>query len=140
MSPGDKPVDRRKQVHAMVDAVNARDFEALAELPFDPEFEYRSAVAAVEGEVYKGGAQGLRKWAESVDEAFDGFHAEVVEVHEVGEEQALVVFHVAGTAKASGFRLDERLAQVWTWRNGKLWRNEAYADPKEAFEAVGLHE
>jgi ketosteroid isomerase-like protein len=134
------PVDRRKQVHALVDAVNARDFEAIGDMPFDPEYEFRSAVAAVEGGVYTGGVQGLREWAESVDEAFDGFHAEVVEVHEVGDDRALIVFHVTGTAKASGFRLDERLAQVWTWRDGRLWRNEAYADPQEAFAAVGLRE
>lgn len=140
MSPSDVPLERRKQVHEVVDTVNARDFEALAKLPFDPDFEYRSAVAAVEGEVYKGGVQGLRKWAENIDGTFDGFHAEVLEVHEVGEEQVLVVFRVVGTAKASGFPLDVRLAQVWTWRNGKLWRNDAYTDPQQAFEAVGLRE
>jgi ketosteroid isomerase-like protein len=127
-------------MQALVEAVNTRDFEALAEFPFDPEFEFRSALAAVEGEVYTGGVQGLRKWVETIDEALDDFHAEVVEFHEVGEEQALVVFGVVGTAKASGFPLDVRLAQVWTWRNGKLWRNDVYADPREAFEAVGLSE
>jgi ketosteroid isomerase-like protein len=134
----DLPVERRQQVHALVDAVNARDFEALAKLPFHPEFEFRSAVAAVEGEVYRGGAQGLRRWAEAIDGTFDDFHAEVLEVHEVGEEQVLVLFHVVGTAKASAFPLDARLAQVWTWRDGKLWRNDAYADPHDAFKAVGL--
>lgn len=140
MSPQDVPGDRRKQVHALMDALNARDFEALADLPFDPEFAFRSAVAAVEGEVYTGGVPGLRQWAETVDGTYDGFQAEAVEVHEVGEEQALIVFRVTGTAKASGFRLDERFAQVWTWRGGRLWRNDVYTDPDEAFQAVGLRE
>jgi ketosteroid isomerase-like protein len=140
MSPGDVSLDRRKQIQALIDGVNARDFEALATLPFDQEFEFRSAVAAIEGEVYTGGAEGLRKWADTVDAAFNGFHAEVLELHEVAEEQALVVLRVTGTAKASGFPLDERLAQVWTWRDSKLWRNAVYTDAREAFEAVGLGE
>jgi ketosteroid isomerase-like protein len=140
MSREDAPIDRPKQVHALIDALNARDFERLAELPFDPDFEFRSAVAAVEGDAYTGGVPGLRKWAETVDGVFDGFQAEVMEVHEVEDDRAVIVLHVVGTAKASGFPLDARLGQVWTWRDGKLWRNDVYTDPQEAFAAVRAQE
>ncbi len=140
MSREDLPVSRRDQVHAVIEALNARDFEALAELPLDREGEFRSAVAAAEGGVYGMGVEGLREWANDIDEIFDGFHIEVVEVHEVGDEQVLVVFRVVGTAKGSGFPLDVPVAQVWTWRDGKIWRNATYTDPHEAFRAVGLRE
>jgi ketosteroid isomerase-like protein len=116
-----------------MDALNARDFETLADLSFyHPEGEFHSLLAGVEGEVYVGGVEGLRKWAEDVDATWENFHAEVLEIHELGDEQAVVVFRATGRAKASGIPLDWRVAQVWTWREGKLWRNVSYTDPSEA--------
>jgi hypothetical protein len=36
--------------------------------------------------------------------------------------------------------VDARLTQIWTWRNGKMWRNEVFTDPREALKAAGLAE
>lgn len=130
------PQEMRDQVDAIWSALNARDFDALGEL-LDREVRFHSVVAAAEGEVYVGIA-GLRKWADNVDATWEGFHTEAIEFHEAGPNQAVVVSHLTGKAKASGVPLDVRTGHVLTWRNGKGWLHVAYTDPREAFAAVGL--
>ena len=120
----------------VMDAINARDFDALASVPFDEEFEFHSRISVSEGDTYRG-MDGLREWAADVDEVFEDFHAAVTEV-QAADDRAVVVFHVTGRARGSGVPLDVRLAQVWTWREGKLWRNVAYSDREEAMRAAGV--
>ncbi|MEX2252732.1 MAG: nuclear transport factor 2 family protein [Thermoleophilaceae bacterium] len=138
MSQEDTPLSKREHADAMTAAVATRDFKALADL-VDPEVELRSVLAGVEGGTYTG-AEGLRTWVEDLHSTWDDYRGEIVEFHEVGDDQTLVIFRVRGTAKSSGVPLDSRLAQVWTWRDGKPWRAEAYTDPHEALKAVGLRE
>jgi ketosteroid isomerase-like protein len=124
-------------VRRVVGALNARDFEELAEVPLEPDFQFRSLISDSEGTYYVG-LDGLRQWAADIDEVFDGFHVEVLEVRPAGPDLAVILIRVSGRSKASGAPFDERNAQVWTWRNGRLWRNEAYSDPAEAMRAAGL--
>jgi ketosteroid isomerase-like protein len=138
MSDGNALQDKRKHAEAVVDATVRRDFEALAEL-VDPEMEFRSVLADVEGLTYKG-IDGMRRWAEDTDATWDDWQAEIVEFREVGDDRTVVVSRVTGKAKASGVPLDVRLGQVWTWRDGKPWRNDSWTDPNKAFEAAGLGE
>jgi ketosteroid isomerase-like protein len=51
-----------------------------------------------------------------------------------------VIVRIRGRAKASGVPVEAVTAQIWTWRDGKMWRNQVFADPREALEAVGLRE
>ena len=44
----------------------------------------------------------------------------------------------SGRARSTGVRVDMRFAQVYTLRDGRQIRMEMYADPAEAFDAVGL--
>ena len=139
MSEETTPEDRREQFEAMLDALNARDFESLAEL-LDPEVEFRSIVGAVEGEAAYTGIDGLRKWAEEVDAVWEDWYQEVVDFREVSESQAVAVIRATGRARGSGVPLDTCTGNVLTWRHGKGWRNEAYSDPSQALEAAGLSE
>jgi ketosteroid isomerase-like protein len=124
-----------------MDALNARDFESLLAFEFlDPAVEFRSVLGASEGEAAYMGIDGLRKWAERVDAVFEDWHQEVVGFREVGESQAVAVIRATGRAKGSGVPLDICTGNVLTWRRGKGVRNEAYSDPRAAFEAVGLRE
>jgi ketosteroid isomerase-like protein len=124
-------------VRRVVDALNARDFDALAEVPLAPDFQFRSLISDSEGTYYTG-LDGLREWARDVDEVFDDFRVEVLEVHPAPEDRAVITIRVSGSSKASGAPFSERNAQVWTWRDGQMWRNEAYSDPGEAKRAAGL--
>jgi ketosteroid isomerase-like protein len=132
----DVPRDRTQQIHLATDALNARDFEALATV-FHPELEHHSVFAAVEGEVYRG-IEGQRKRWDNVTATWDDFRIEVAEIHDVDDERMLVVLRLTGEAKASGLPLDTRLAQVWTWCQGQVRRITTYTNPSDAREAVGL--
>ena len=130
----------REQAEAILAALNARDFEALGDMPFHPDMQFRSLLFAVEGGAIYHGIQGLRQWAQDIDSVFDDLNNELIDLHEVDDERAVVVVRVTGRAKGSGVPVDERRGQVWTWRKGKLWRNDAFPNPDEAFKAAGLSE
>jgi ketosteroid isomerase-like protein len=50
----------------------------------------------------------------------------IVDFRAVSHDEFVVVYHLTGTARASGVPLDTQTAQVWTVRDGKVWRNVAY--------------
>ena len=127
----------RAQAAQLMAAINARDFDAAGELPLEPESEFRSIIAASEGATYRG-IEGLRQWARDVDAVWEDFRIETLELVPAGDDCAVLVMHLTGTARASGVPLDSTIGQVWHWREGRLWLNEAYADPRDAFAAAGI--
>jgi ketosteroid isomerase-like protein len=130
--------DKRQQVQTSTEALNAWNFEGLADV-FHPDLEHHSVFAAVEGEIYHGIEGQRRRW-ENVQATWDDFRIAVAEVHDVDNQCAVVVLRLTGKAKVSGAPLDSILGQVWTWRDRKVWRIVTYTDPREALEAVGLAE
>jgi ketosteroid isomerase-like protein len=132
------PRDKRQQVQTSTEALNARNFEMLADV-FHPELEHHSVFAAVEGEIYRGIDGQRRRW-ENVQATWNDFRITVAEVHDADSESAVVVLHLTGSAKASGAPLDTLLGQVWTWRDWKVWRIVTYTNPRDALEAAGLSE
>ena len=131
--------EKRGQAEAIFAAINARDFEALGEMQFHRDMEFHSVFAATEGRIYRG-TSGLREWAEDVDSAFEGFRVELLDLTELDAGRAILSVRVAGRARASGIPVDQRLAQIWTWRDGQLWRNHVFTDTQEAFRAAGVAE
>ena len=130
--------EKREHGQALIAALNARDFDAIANSPYFGEHaEFRSAIALSEGEVYRG-VQGLRDWAANVDATWDDFHIEILEHRDLPPDRSLTVFRVTGRAKTSGVPLDMPTAQIWTWEDGKMVRNDSFTDLRDAFEAAGL--
>ncbi len=132
------PRDKREQVQVSTDALNAWNFEALADI-FHPKLEHHSVFAAVEGDVYRGIEGQRRRW-ENVQATWDDFHITVAEIHDADNESVVVVLRLTRKAKVSGAPLDSFLGLVWTWRDGKVWRMVSYTDPRDALEAVRLSE
>jgi ketosteroid isomerase-like protein len=58
------------------------------------------------------------------------------EILDAGPERVIVVWHVTGTAKASGVPTELRLAVVYTIRAGKIVRGREYMTKEEAFAAA----
>ncbi len=128
----------REQGERLMEAINARDFDALARDPwFHPEFQFHSALSAAEGH-YHVGVSGLREWAESMDSVWAEFHVTITDLRELQDGRLLVTYRATGKARGSGMPLDTQTAQVWSLRDGRLWHSQSYTDPREAFEAVGL--
>ena len=118
-------------------AINARDFDAAAAMPLDPELEFRSIIAASEGTSYRG-IEGLRQWGRDVDGTWEDFTIETLELVPAGDDHAVLVMRLTGRARGSGVPLESTIGQVWYWREGRLWLNEAYSDPRDAFAAAGI--
>ena len=132
------PLDKRKQVETSTDALNAFNFEVLADV-FHPELEHHSVFAAVEGEVYRGIEGQRRRW-ENVHATWDGFRIAVVKVHDVDDESVVVVLHLTGNAKVSGAPSTAfwaRCGRGGTGRSGGSSPTQTHAGPRSR-GAVGV--
>ena len=83
------------------------------------------------------GVDGAERFMAEWLAAWDKWELEPESFHEAGDK-VLAVMHQHGRSKASGLEVDMHFAQVWTLRDGETTRMQMYADPAEAFEAVGL--
>ncbi len=73
-------------------------------------------------------------------ESFDGFHGDVEEYIDVGDDRVFTWVRYTGRGRESGVPADWHLAIIFTIRDGKLVRGEEYFDRDEALEAAGLLE
>src|ERR1043165_6862862 len=62
------------------------------------------------------------------------------EIVDVGNGKVLVLVHPLGRGRASGMAVNNHIAHVWTFRDGKAARLVVYEEPSEALKAVGLGE
>jgi ketosteroid isomerase-like protein len=129
----------RRRAHAVIDALNRRDFEAIEAMGvFPPDGEFHSALAVAEGDVFRG-VDGLRKWARAADETWADYSVEILRIEPMGGNRAVAEFRNTGRARASGVPLDMRTGQIWTFTDEGLWtRNETFTDAREAFELAGV--
>jgi ketosteroid isomerase-like protein len=124
-------------VSALVEAINRREWDGISPM-LHPDFEFHAAISAVEQRPYAG-EQGIRAFVADMDTIWEGYRIELTEVREASD-QAIARMHISGTARASGVPLNQDLAQVITWRDGRIWRVVAYTVPADALKAVGLAE
>ena len=129
----------RERFEALLAAMNARDFDAVAEL-VGAKVEFNSVVATADGAGSYRGIDGLRKWAEDVDAVWEDWHQEVVDFRVVSKNQAVAITRATGKARASGVPLDTQTGNVLTRTPDGGWQLRAYSDPRAALEAVGLQE
>ena len=131
-----------KDIHAfaagMVEALNQRDPDALLAL-VRPDYEFHSRLMAVEGRAYRG-REGFCDYFRDLGESFTDLRWSLDEV--VGErgDEAVVVFRFTARGRESSTPVDVLAPQVWTFRDGRPWRNVIYASRQEALEAAGLQE
>jgi uncharacterized protein len=75
------------------------------------------------------------RWAEM----WDDWTMELEEFIDAGSDQVILVFREKGRSE-SGLQMDERHAELYTLRDGKILRRKGFSDPAEALEAAGLKE
>jgi ketosteroid isomerase-like protein len=122
----------------LIGAWNRRDVEAAVAL-FDQEAVWYPAIeASTEGRrTYRGHAE-LRQYHRDLAEFSKDGHAEISEVHDLGDR-------VLGLGSiwlrfASGVELNQEGAFLHTWRNGKCVDARSWLSHAEALEAAGLSE
>jgi ketosteroid isomerase-like protein len=90
-------------------------------------------------EVYRG-YDGFLRWVKTVEEIWDQFTVVPEEFIDAGE-RVFVGIRISGQGKGSGVEVNMRVFNVWTFRDGKVWRlTGGYRDRAEAREAAGLSE
>jgi ketosteroid isomerase-like protein len=114
-----------------------RNYEAMAELA-DPDFELDLTDRVLNPATYRG-ADGMRQFFAEVDELWESMDMHVQRIVE-RDDEVLALLLVNITGRGSGLSLEDRIAQRWTARDGKLVRMRVYADQQAAlaeFEAGG---
>jgi ketosteroid isomerase-like protein len=118
-------------------ALEKRDLDTLAELAV-PDFELDVTDRVFNPATYHG-AEGLRQFFAEVDELWESMDLNVERLVERGDEVvALLLVNITG--RGSGLELQDRIAQHWTAREGKLVRMRVRSDQEAAlaeFEAGG---
>ena len=121
-----------------VEAWTRRDVETVIAL-MDPDAEWHPAFEGIteDERTYRGYA-GMRQYFEDLADVSKESHAEYPEMHDLGD-QVLGLGHTWFKFD-SGVELDQEVAILLIWRNGKCVEGRSWLSHAEALEAVGLSE
>lgn len=123
----------QKIVAELYEAFARRDVRAITEI-VDPEVEIQQTTLLPWGGTYHGHA-GLMafftKLLGHVDSRVDA------DAFIDAGDHVVVIGHTRGKVRASGKEFDVRIAHVWTLKDGKARRFEAYIDTPAMLEALG---
>ena len=124
-------IDRTRRLAA---AYNARNVEGIVAL-CDPDVQFRSALAAVDGASYTG-HDGIRAWSRDVADAWgEETRVEPEAFFDLGET-TLAFYLLHGEGLHSGVRV----ALAIRWRNGLMADVTAYANREQALSDLGVTE
>ena len=126
-----------------IDSFNYSNFVLSGATPFptlrefcDPDVEWDFSRTEIDGEIYHG-YEGWVRFAEGVRERCQKFRFGAREIIDAGE--SVVVFSRNSGLTKSGIKLDSRVVQVLTFRNGKVVAYRYFGEDRAAcLEAVGL--
>jgi ketosteroid isomerase-like protein len=125
-------------VRAVYSAWNHRDGDDQMLAFLADDFEFVNPNYAVEPGVRRGHA-GWWAVIKSLDDAFDDYHHELVETHDLGDRVLCFTTFVART-NADSVALRQSEEHIWTLRDGKITRLEWFHNRAEALAAAGLSE
>lgn len=126
--------EKAELVGRVYEALNRADPDALVALAHE-DVEFVSILSSVEGGAYRG-HDGLRRYVDDLQRAWDEATWTVERVVELDQETVVAVSSARFHARSSGMQLDQAFAVVLRFRDGLVWRAEAYADVDEAFKAA----
>src|SRR5262245_13858058 len=128
----------RRFVGTRVDALDDESLGSAMQV-FHPDVEFREDPMFPEASVYRG-HDALRAYAKRFSDEFDQFWWEADDFLDAGDDQVLVLLRVRGRGKGSGAEFDIRGGCLFTLRDGRAARVDAYLDRRKALEAAGLRE
>jgi ketosteroid isomerase-like protein len=118
--------------------IEAQLTDAALEELCDPEVEW---VPVPQGLLTGGsyvGYEGIRRFSADFFSAWDEFVAEPKEFRDVGNDRVVVSMRVRG--RMHELEIDEVWSAIWTLRNGRIVRSQAFTSEDGALEASGLRE
>jgi ketosteroid isomerase-like protein len=127
--------ERIRVVDAFANAITARDTEAAIEL-CHPEIEFFSLLAQLEASPYRGFA-GIRRYFKDIEATWEEWRVEVEQLLSARDGRVVIVMSTHMRGKGSGLPFVQRVANVWEFKDEKLWRATLYRDPADAVQATG---
>jgi ketosteroid isomerase-like protein len=115
----------------------ARDLDAYFE-DVDPEIEFHLSGAFPDLEAVYRGRAGVQKFFEQFAEPWEELSVEPNRIFDL-DTRVLVLFHFRARGR-DGIEVQLPLAHLWTMREAKAVRMDAYSDQRKALEAAGLSE
>jgi ketosteroid isomerase-like protein len=126
-------LDLVKEAYA---AFKAGGFDALARYA-SPDVEFREDPAFPEAGTYRG-PDAFRTYSEGFYETFDDWTFEVEEWIDAGDGKVVGLAVASGRGKDSGVDVRQEAAWIFTVRDGKIVRMDAYLDRAAALRAAGV--
>jgi ketosteroid isomerase-like protein len=117
------------------DALAREDYQAVLEL-IHPEIEIHDRPESPDARSYHGHEGVLTALQLNVD-AFEELRFTPEELIDA-DDQVVVVIRISGRGKVSGVPVEERIAHLWSIREGKAARLQVFSDPADARKAAGL--
>jgi ketosteroid isomerase-like protein len=131
------PAQNVDLVHRMYEAFNRGDWEgAFADT--SPEIEWETDPRHPKAGVYRGRAE-FQRFMQDFE---DPFEQTVIEPEEFFARGDRVVAFIKIRRRPSGSTADVeiRIGELWTVRDGKIVRGQAFGEREKALEAAGLSE
>jgi ketosteroid isomerase-like protein len=128
--------EERETLRRVLEAFNSGDLgRILASTHQDFEGEVPPELSA-EPDTYRG-HDGMRRYFESFQDAMDEIRFRPERYWEIGESVVLAA-RITAKGRRTAIPVEQQVALIWTFRDGKALRVRAYASPSEAFAALGL--
>jgi ketosteroid isomerase-like protein len=128
--------ERISAVRAFADAITERDIDAALEL-CHPEIEFFSLMAQLEAAPYRGFA-GIRRYFMDIDATWEEWRVEVEQLLPSADGRIVIVMSTHMRGRGSGLPFAQRVANVWEFKDEKLWRATLFLDPAEALRATAV--
>ena len=121
-------------VRSAQDAVGRGDEEALVAV-CHPEIEWVPFIAQLDRRTFRG-HDGIRELVRALWAIFDPFDPSVEDVEELGPGRLLVTGRFRARGRSSGAEVEVSVAQLWTLREGRVWRVRTFPDAGAARAAA----
>jgi ketosteroid isomerase-like protein len=123
-------------VRQLFEAFNSGDVARILAFTH-PDFEGEvPPELSAEPDTYRG-HEGIRRYFESFQYAMDEIRFYPERIWDAGEG-VVVAARVTAKGRQTAIPVEQRLALLWTFRDGKALHMRAYASQSEALEAAGI--
>jgi ketosteroid isomerase-like protein len=103
-----------------------------------PDFELHQASSIIDTAGVFRGKDAMRRSLSELEQSFEDLRFEAERFIEAPSGEVVVFIRAQGRGRGSGVEIDNEIAWVFTFREGKTARLTIYEERSEALEALGL--